>query len=451
MRPGRFLLMLAAASHLAACATYQARPLTGAAATHAQLADLKVDVAALRLEPLKPIRIDPADGLTPREIAVLAVLNDPDLAAKRAARGVAQAQVFAAGLLPNPQIAVSADRPVAGPDHVDAYSVSPSLDLAALIARSAVRSAARQTSRQGDLDLLWAEWGIAQQARQQALTALSAQARQQGLGAVLAAASERLDRSRRALAAGDATLQTTSADLAAKLDAESALATAQDDEAKARATLNGLLNLDLAVRLPLAADPDDQAYDPAVVRRALTDLPARRPDLLALRAGYGAQEANLHAAVLNAFPLTQIALAFARDTAGAVTQGLAASFALPVFNGSKGAIAIQTATRAQLAAEYQARIDQAQGEVQAAQGELARAQGRARNLSADLPAAEAALKPAQAAFDRGDLDSQAFLGLRTAVLTRRAELDDARLQAGLAEIRLETLLFLPPTNSRSQP
>lgn len=447
----RPILSLTMAGLLAGCAAYHPKALPEGPQVHADAALLKADVSTLRLAPLKSIVVDAKDGLTPEETAVLAVLNNPDLTAKRAARGVAVAQVFAAGLLPDPQIAIGFDRPVAGPDTLNAYSVSPSLDLAGLITRSAVRNAARMTSRQGDLDLLWAEWSVAQQARQQAETALAAQARQQVLRGVVTAAADRLQRSTRALAQGDVTRQTTSADLAVKLDAQSALTTAEGDEAKARAALNGLLNLDLGVRLPLAPDPVAQTYDAAAVDRALADLPQRRPDLLALKAGYDAQDANLRAAVLSAFPLTQIAVAFARDTAGSVTRGASAAFALPVFNGARGTVAVQSATRDQLAAEYQARLDQTHSEVQAAWGDLARAADRATALAEDLPAVEAALAPAQAAYDRGDLDSQTYLTLVQASFTRRADLDDARLQARLAEAALETLLFLPPADSRAKP
>jgi cobalt-zinc-cadmium efflux system outer membrane protein len=451
MRRRRFALMFGLASLLAGCVSTPPRPLAVGPDTHEGLTALKSDVAVLRLDPLKPIILDPSDGFSPQEVAVLAVLNDPDLVAKRAARGVAAAQVFQAGLLPDPQIATSFDHPVAGPDPLNAYSIAPSLDLAALITRSQTRAAVRLTNHQGDLDLLWAEWGAAQTARQQAETALAAQARQAVLRQTTAAAAERLDRSNQALANGDATLQTTTTDLAAKLDAETALASAESDEAKARSTLNGQLNLGVSVRLPLTPDPDEAVYDAAAIRQALAALPSRRPDLLALQAGYDAQGANLRAAILTAFPLTQIGIAVARDTAGSVTHGVSAAFALPLFNGSRGAVALQTATRDQLAAEYQARLDQATTEVQAAEGERDRARDRAARLAEALPMAETALGPARAAYGRGDLDSQAYLALVQQALTRRADLDDARLQARLAEIELETLLFLPPPTSRSKP
>ncbi len=265
---GRSAVILVLASLLAGCASRPAGPLASGPDTHREAAALNVDMAALRLDPLKPIVIDPADGFSPDEIAVLAVLNNADLAAKRAARGVAAAQVFAAGLLPDPQIAAGFDHPIAGPDSLNAYSVAPSLDLAALLTRTASRHAAQFTSQQGDLDLLWAEWGIAQQARQQAETVLAGEIREAALRPVLAVAAGRAERSGKALARGDVTAQTAAADLAAKLEAQTALTAAETDEAKARAELAGLLNLDAGVRLPLAPDPGQATYGAAAVRAA---------------------------------------------------------------------------------------------------------------------------------------------------------------------------------------
>ncbi|MDE2488445.1 MAG: TolC family protein, partial [Alphaproteobacteria bacterium] len=189
---------LAGAGALSGCAVYHARPLSSAPDTQARLSGLKVDVSQLRVGPLKTIRIDPRDGLDPLEVGVLAVLNSPDLAAKRAALGVNAAEVFQAGLLPEPQITAGFDHPIAGPDKQTAYTISPSLDVAGLLARASARAAARFTARQANLDLLWAEWSTAQQARQLAETALADEARYAYLQKVLAAASDRYARSERA-------------------------------------------------------------------------------------------------------------------------------------------------------------------------------------------------------------------------------------------------------------
>ncbi|HEV2530509.1 TolC family protein [Phenylobacterium sp.] len=447
----RLAAVVCAGLMASSCAVYHARPLPAGPDIQPAASGLKVDIGRLRVAPLKPILVDARDGLDPLEVAVLAVLNSPDLAAKRAALGVKGAEAFAAGLLPDPQISVSQDRPVSGPDTQTAYAISPSLDVAALLASASAHRAARFTARQADLDVLWAEWTTAQQARQFAETALADEARGAYLRKVLAAAADRYARSTRALANHDVTLQTNAADLAAKLDAETQMATAVHDAAKARRDLNALLNLEASVVLPLVPGPPVQTYDPAAVQAALGSLPTRRPDLLALQAGYRAQDANVRKAVIAQFPLASIAYAYAKDPAGTTTQGLSAVLALPIFGNRRADVKVQDATREQLRAEYQARLDQTQAEVRNAQAELAGARAQAAVLRTDVPRLEALAAPAVRAYDRGDIDSQTYLTLIQNVLSKRADLDDRELAARLAEIQLETALFLPPATSRTAP
>jgi outer membrane protein TolC len=436
---------------MSGCAVYHARPLATAPDLAVTPQRLTTDPTKLRVAPLKSIAIDAADGLSPVEVAVLTVLNSPDLAAKRRAAKVSDAQVFAAGLLPDPQLSASLDKPVSGPDTQTAYSFGLSLDLTTLLAATYARRAAGQSARQADLDLLWAEWTDAQQARQLAETVLANEARAVVLRKVVALAEDRYVRSDRALQHRDVTLQTNAADLAAKVDAETQLFTAEHDAQKARRDLNALLGLRADVMLPLVPAPSSAGYDEAAVAQALATLPDRRPDLLALKAGYAAQDANVRKAILAQFPLNNIAAAYAKDPAGTTTQGLALTLALPIFNGGRGEVRVQNATREQLHAEYQARLDQTDAEVRGAERERAGARRAVAQLSTDVPKLENLVAPALAAYDRGDLDSQTYLTLSQNVLSKRADLDDKSLAARLANIALETALFLPPAESRSAP
>lgn len=435
----------------AACAVYRAAPLPAQPDTRGAASGLRVDTARLRLVPLKPVVIDARDGFDPLEIAVLAVLNSPDLEAKRRALGVKGAEVFQAGLLPDPQVSIGSDKPVSGPDTQTAYNVSPSFDIAGMLAAASNHRAAKFTRQQADLDLLWAEWSTAQQARTLAETVIATERRGAYLRQVLATASDRYDRSARALGRHDVTLQTNAADLAAKLDAETQAAAALHDAQKARRDLNALLNLDASVTLPLVEGPPPSTYDEPAVRAALASLPARRADLLALQAGYRAQDAKVRQAVIAQFPLLSVAFAYAKDPAGTTTQGLSGVLELPVFLNKYADAKVQTATREQLRAEYQARLDQTEAEVRNAQAELAGAVRQAAVLRVDVPRLEALATPALAAYDRGDLDSQTYLTLIQNVLSKRADLDDRELAARVAEIQLETALFLPPALSRTAP
>jgi outer membrane protein TolC len=437
--------LFAAALALAGCATYHAKPLATAPDTAKSVAALSADVSRLRLEPLRRIEIDPAKGLTPLDVAVLAALNSPELRAKRAALGVSAAQVFAASLLPDPQINLSLDQPVAGPDKFTAYSASPSIDVGALLQRASSERAAKFAARQASLDVLWAEWTTAQQARTLAETALADEERAAFLGRILTVLDERARRTGAAEARGDVSAQTAAADQAARLDAQSALAAAEHDAAKARRDLNALLGLDPGVRAPLVVQPVTPTIDAAEASRDLASLPERRPDLLALKAGYASQDANLRKAILAEFPLASIAFAYARDPTPTTTLGLAAVAALPIFNGGRGEVKVQQATREQLRAEYQARLDATAAEVRDAEAQLASAGAQAATLRAELPRLEAMLAPAPDALARGDIDSATYLALVQAVVGKEADLADKELTWRMAEIQLETALFAPPT------
>lgn len=437
-------LTLSALLALAACKTDHPDPLPTGPYIGGDVGFLKTDVAKLRLEPLRSIRVDPAAGFTPLQVAALAALNNPDLKAKRAALGVQSAEVFAAGLLPDPQVDVGLDQPIAGPDRYTAFNFTPSYDLAGLLQAATSKRAAQFTGRQANLDVLWAEWTTAQQARQLAVTALTDEARARFLTEILAAAADRAARSARAELSGDVTAQTAAADLAAKLDIQAQLAATEHDAAKARRDLDALLGLRADVRLPLVEPAAPARVDAETIRRDLASLPQRRPDLLALQAGYAAQDQALRKAILSQFPLAQIAFAYARDPTPTTTLGLSAVLALPIFNGHRGDVKVAEATRDQLKAEYQARLDQTNADVQGAAAELASATAQAAALRADLPRLEAMLKPAPAALARGDIDSAAYLALVQTVVSKRADLEDRELAARMAEIQLETALFAPP-------
>ena len=106
------------AGALGGCAHYAPAPLhsAGQALAAADMAALNADAEKIDRPFLKPQSIDLSRPLTPNALAVIAVLENPDLKALRTAAGVTDAQAFAARLLPDPTVALSADRVISGPD-----------------------------------------------------------------------------------------------------------------------------------------------------------------------------------------------------------------------------------------------------------------------------------------------------------------------------------------------
>lgn len=436
--------LIALALSLAACAG--AGP--GARVDRPNLASgvdrLDVDVGRLRLAPLRPHRFDPGRGLDPTDVAVLAVLNSPDLTAKRASAKIAAAQAFSAGLLPDPQIALSADFPLhPAPGVTTAYNINPSLDLMGLITHSTALRAARASGRQADLDLLWSEWSTAQQARLLAVTILADDAKIALLRAIVQGLDVRIGLAGQALSLGDASLTTNAGDLATRLDARSQLDIAVRDTEKARGDLNALIGLAPSVQLDLVADHDLRELTDGAIDASLASLPARRPDLLALQAGRQAQDANLRKSLLARFPLINLGFSHQQDNSAIVSNGPAATLVIPIFNGGRGEMAVQSATRNSLAAEYQARLDQTVADVAAARRERDLARQVLERLQAQLPGFIAAADRARDAERRRDIDSAAFLALDQAALRARLSVLDQTLALDTADLSLETVLFLP--------
>lgn len=428
------------------CALPGPRTLASSPDTVADISDLRSDSAYLPQMPLIRKIIDPSKGLDSTSVAILAVLNNPDLKARRVAARVAAAQVFAAGLLPDPQVVLSMDIPNPSQMASTAYGISPSLDVTTLITHAAALRAARASRRQTDLNLLWAEWTVAQQARALTETILAGDAKINALANFSAIADTHADRSNRALQRGDLPAQTADADLVVKIDADSQTAAARAATMRARMDLNALIGLRPETLLPLTPEAGLVNWSKSELMPFVSDVGHRRPDLRALQQGYQAQEASLRKSVLAQFPLLNLGLNHAQDNTGIFSNGPTATLTLPIFRTSRGPVAIETATRDQLHAEYQSRLDQAQTET--AVNIAARDQNdvEARRLTEELPTLERLNLAAQAAWRRGDIDGASYVVQAQNYLGKLSDLQDRRLAARLAEITLEAALFIPPAS-----
>jgi outer membrane protein TolC len=386
----------------------------------------------------------PAGALSLDQVAALAVRNDPDLKAKRRKLGVAQAQRFAAGLFPDPQLSASLDHPTSsGPGLVDAFGLGVGYDVVPLITHGAHVQGERAATRQARLQLLWETWQVRQQARTLAVHFAGEARRLALLRRMRDLYRERYHHSAAALAHGNLNLDVAGTDLTALLDAQGQIDQLEQTHNDTDHTLRGLLGLapaaSLAVALPKAPSP----LGAAVLRTRLADLSRRRPDLLALQAGYHSQEAKVRAAVLAQFPSLSLGLNRARDTGSVYTNGLSIGVNLPLFSGNRGAIAVARATRAQLRAEYQARLDQAALDID----KLERLQDLLRvqtgRLDRYLPTLGKLVEQARAGYRRHDIDALTFLNLETTWTGKRLARIQARQSLWETRIALETLLALP--------
>jgi len=394
---------------LAGCATYSQLPLpqtddlAGAAGVSAP------GIAALDMD----------------AVATLAVLNNPDLKAARATMHVAQAQAFAAGLLPDPQLSFSVDHPTdrvissADPRYPEynAYGLGLTVDLQSLLTHSSTHTAASAAYQQAQLDLLWQEWQTVAQARTLYLQQSIATARYAFLAPAEQTYAQAAAHSQRALQAGNVTIEQSGADVAVLVDIRAQLGSAHRSLLQAQQALRALLGVRPDVSVPLQPMAAPALVDRPTMLAAVARLAQTRPDLRALQAGYRSQEAQLRAAVLSQFPNISLGITRARDVSDVHTNGVGVTLTLPLFDRGRGNIAIQRATRERLRAEYQVRLDQASAAAWQLWNETRQLDTQLRVLEQQLPQLQAHVEGARRAYLAGDFPAASYLALVSAYLS----------------------------------
>src|SRR5574337_343380 len=388
---------------LSGCATYHPLPL-GPGHGASSVDRLSAPTMAMPLPMLPTHRFDPSDGLDATEVAMLAVVNSPELRLKRDALGIARAQAFAAGLLPDPQLALSADFPrQSGAGLNTAYSLGLSEDITALLTRSSRKAAARSQASQVNLDLLWAEWQTVAQARllfDQVSSLRLQQSRLEQEQAALATVSGYI---KAALQAGNLTYDSASAGLNAEADVRKRLADTTIALHQAQSDLHLLLGL-------------------------------------ALPAGYQSQEAKVRSAILAQFPALNIGFNTARDTSAVYTNGLSIGITLPLFDRNRGNIAIERAARQQLHDDYTARVLGTRSDMQRITLDLTTLDSQLATLRTHATQLDKARVSAARAWRAGTLDWPTYLAIRSNALGADLDLLGVQLERARQSIALEALL-----------
>ncbi|MDB6000528.1 MAG: outer rane efflux protein [Rhizobacter sp.] len=407
---------------LGGCAAYEARPL----ATHTDLArdalQLRVEAAAMPVPSLRSHTFDPRDGLDMTEVAMLAVANNPDLKALRAELGITRAQAFSAGLLPDPQLSLSRDSVLGAVSGATvALSAALTVDVTALLARSSSQAAANAETRKSDLNLLWQEWQTVARARllfvkMDSLARSLALLREQR-----AFLAQRLDRARQAVELGLVTSDIATPQLTALQDVERQVNDLERQSNQARHDLNALLGVDPQVQLLLTGRPDVEAVDENRVKESLANAALQRPDLLALQAGYEAEDDRYRGALAAQFPAITLAPTRARDTSNVNTAGVSLGITLPIFNRNRGNIAIEQATREKLRGEYQQRLDTTRIDAHRLLAEQALLNRQKTDVGTSIDELAQAVQRARTAFTARQLDALTLTGAEASLMAKQLE------------------------------
>lgn len=429
---------------VAGCATYQDKPL----ATRPQFVD-SVDALAT-MPPGQPStallvhsvhRYDFTVGLDMTELATLAVINNPDLRVARDDAGIAHAQAFSAGLLPDPQLSLSRDLSNSGgPGSTMAFSIGLNYDISALLLRSNSHSAAVADAQKTDLNLLWQEWQVVSDARLLYVKLTTAKELASVLEQNRALYAQRLADSQSALQQGLLTSDAVTQNLVALQDVQRQLNDLERQDNQNTHDLNALLGLAPAAVVKLKANDALPALDDVAIGAFLPALAQRRPDLLALEAGYRAEDQRYRAALLGQFPALNIGLTRARDNTDTYSNGVGITLSLPFLNRNQGNIAIEKATRQKLYDEYQQRLNSSISDLHRLLEEQRINLRQLRAIDSDLVLLSHTLEQAEQAYRAHNVDAVSYANVRAVFLAKRIE--QINLQQGVLEQRVavQTLL-----------
>lgn len=422
IRALRIPLLIAFASACGACATYQAKPLPDVVSLLDHVPTATPASSRLPSRSMRSHRFDPTDGFDAIELATVAILNNPDLKAARADAGVSEAQAFQAGLLPDPQIALTTERVLGSPaGFTTAFTSGLTIDFAALLAHRSIAAAADADRQKVRLGLLWQEWQVVAQARTLFAKCVAQDRTLQALRPVRSAFGDRWRRSKEATERGLLAYDAVTPYLTALQDVDRQVADVERQRNQSRHDLAALIGLAPDVELTLVDDGTATRIDEVPVRAALTTLLLQRPDVAALRAGYEAEDARYRGALIAQFPGFTFGPTRSRDTSNVNTAGIALGITLPIFNRNRGNIAIEEATRDKLRIEFQNRIDATTVEVDRLFSEQALLERQLAQIDRALIDLAAANRRAQDAFVASNVDALVITNAQTALLAKEVE------------------------------
>lgn len=418
------------ATLLAGCAHYTPLPLTREAPLAPSVGALQGGTNVAQTDTL----------LTVSDVVTLALANNPDLRAGRLKRGIAEGQATQAAILANPSLSGAFLPLLSGAGTVPAWNLGLAQDIKSLITYRARRRAATASTGQIAADLVWQEWQVAGQARQLATDIIIGTHSRPTYVAAYELLADRNGKLERALSARTVTLVTVAPDRVALQAARTSLNTLDQTLLSQRHQLNALLGLTPDAVVPLAAAPELPSFDPAVLRAGLSTLPDRRPDLLALRLGYTGADEQLRVAILSQFPDLVLGGTVSSDNSKVINGGPNVQVGLPIFDRNQGNVAIARATRAQLHADYAARLAAATGTVGALLQEYEQLAAQLAIARRDLPAARTAAARAQAAFGASNIDERGYVDLVSNRFAKEEEIMTLELALFDRQIAIQTLV-----------
>lgn len=409
---------LAVACALGGCVSYQPHPLATQSHLAAGLGGLNLASPTHEQNALSA-RLAHGKALTPREVGLVAARNNPGLADIPGKIGVANANVLAAQILPNPSVGLGYAFLLSGPATVNALSASISQDVKAIITYQPRVTAAKARFGQVSAGAVWDVWQVAQKARLLAIDIDSDEEEIHYRTQSLALLNGEVDAVRKATEQGNLALSAEAPLFSSQSTSQKDLATARLQLLKDWQALDALMGLQPTARFRIL--PPAPVRLPGKVDSLVATLPTRRPDLIALQLGYHAAEQDVRIAILSQFPALSLGVAGGNDTSDVVSLGPAVTFDLPIFNRNQAGVATGQATREQLRAEYQAALDDADGTVHSLIARLRVVTADLARARAGAAQARALLNSAKSAYQNGNIDQRGMVDYQSTLLDRQLE------------------------------
>ncbi len=434
---------------LSSCAHYQPEPLVTKANLATSLAALQRMVPVTDLN-AKPMILPETGPLSVDQVGLLAILNDPDLAAEFGQLQQAKASMVSGTALPNPQLGFGVMALLGGPASTPSYAASLSQDITSLITYQPRAAAARAQFASANAQLLWQEWLVGQQARLLAVAIYGTTQEVEYRTQELAVLNDELAEIHKAALANNLTLSDEGPVAAAVATAESSLATARLSLQQSWQSLDALLGLQPSVRFQISQPSAVEL--PGDLAPLLASLPERRPDLLALKLGYQAADEQVRAAILSQFPALSLGPSYGSDTSNVRSSGPQINLALPIFDHNQGGVMAAQATRETLHAQYQAELDRSEGKVGALVADIAALQANLAHAQQAAAHANDRLASANQAYSQNNLDQRGLADYQTAAFERALDEinDQTELTSDELAIQIELGLGLPQTRITPQ-
>ena len=441
------------------CTQYTPMPLTHSAVEKALAvpapSELQARSNARRMK-LPPVELDPRKELTPDSAAILAVLLNPTVRADRNRLALSSAQLFQAGLLPNPQLAASNDWISSGPGVVNPFSVGINWDVTSLIWHEAKLQSARAANMSIQLDVAWNEWQAAEAAKAAVYDTVALQQQLKIAREVDERLRKNADMIRAAMERHEKTLLDASAAEAAAQTAHADMLTLEQQLAHQKLVLLRAIGLPSSTEVHLTGEgllPSKLETPPA--DELLNGLQDRRLDLLALQRGYTSEEENLRAAVLQQFPKINIGGTRAEDNTGVHTWGIAATVDLPIFDQYQGPIRTEQATRQKLFDEFVSRVFQARSDIAMLLADIDSLTRQITAATNALPSLRQLVQTYQTAVNQGNADVLSYYTAQNDLAQKEISLLKLKQQLVDSRVALEIAsgrdLPQPASTAQTQP